>query len=109
MSAITTPGRSLQQRMDALEHANDIRSQRARLKRDIKAGRQDVLSLLADPPGYLLTMKVYDLLLAAPKLGRVKVSCILSQCRVSPSKTVGGLTWRQRDELRGCVRRRGLL
>ena len=38
--AIAAPERSLVQRMEALQRANDIRSRRAQLKRDLKAGRQ---------------------------------------------------------------------
>ena len=34
------PERSLAQRMDALKRANDIRTRRAQLKRDLKAGRE---------------------------------------------------------------------
>jgi hypothetical protein len=55
--------------------------------------------LLLAPPEYLQTAKVFDLLLAVPKYGRVKVNKILSQCRISPSKTLGGLSERQRGEL----------
>jgi hypothetical protein len=65
------PDRSLKQRMDALTTANVIRTWRAGLKRDLKAGRVDVIDLLIDPPEKLETMKVFDLLLAAPKYGRV--------------------------------------
>jgi hypothetical protein len=49
---------------------------------------------------------VFDLLLAVPKYGRVKVNKILSQCRISPSKTLGGLSERQRGELVTLLRRR---
>ena len=52
--------------------------------------------ILADPPEYLLTAKVVDVLMAAPKCGRVKSARIMEQCRISPSKTVGGLSDRQR-------------
>ena len=38
-SAGLAPERSLTQRMDALKRANEIRTRRARLKRDLKAGR----------------------------------------------------------------------
>jgi hypothetical protein len=93
------PERSLNQRMDALKRANEIRTQRARLKRDLKAGRTRIHGLLLDPPDYLLTAKVFDLLLAVPKYGRVKVNRILTHCRISPSKTIGGLSDRQRNEL----------
>ena len=99
------PERSLTQRMDALKRANDIRTRRARLKRDLKAGRESIQNLLLDPPGYLETAKVFDLLLAVPKYGRVKVNRILTQCRISPSKTVGGLSERQRGELVSYLRR----
>lgn len=100
-----TPERSLTQRMDALKRANEIRSERARLKKDLKAGRRKIHSLLLDPPEYLMTAKVFDLLLAVPKYGRVKVNRILTHCRISPSKTIGGLSQRQRDELVSYLRR----
>jgi hypothetical protein len=91
--------------MDALKRANEIRTQRARLKRDLKAGRSQIQALLLDPPEYLLTAKVFDLLLAVPKYGRVKANRILTQCRISPSKTIGGLSERQRNELVSYLRR----
>ncbi len=104
--SLAAPERSLHQRMEALQRANDIRSRRAQLKRDLKAGRQPIHELLLDPPEYLLTAKVFDLLLAVPKYGRVKAGKILSQCRISPSKTLGGLSERQRSELVTLMRRR---
>jgi len=94
-----TPGRSKSQRMDALALANEIRGKRARLKRDLKAGRVQIWSQVDSPPEWLMTAKVLDLLLAVPKVGRVKANKALVQCRISPSKTVGGLSDRQRREL----------
>ena len=103
---LAAPERSLVQRMEALQRANDIRSRRAQLKRDLKAGRQPIHELLLDPPEYLETAKVFDLLLAVPKYGRVKVNKILTTCRISPSKTIGGMSERQRAELVELLRRR---
>jgi len=91
--------------MDALQRANEIRTRRAKLKRDLKAGRSQIHGLLLDPPEYVLTAKVFDLLLAVPKYGRVKVNKVLVQCRISPSKTIGGLSQRQRTELVSMLRR----
>ena len=91
--------------MDALQRANEIRTRRAQLKRDLKAGRKTIQELLLDPPGYLETAKVFDMLLAVPKYGRVKVNKILTTCRISPSKTIGGLSERQRTELVAQLRR----
>ena len=104
--SLAAPERSLTQRMEALQRANDIRSRRAQLKRDLKAGRQPIHELLLTPPDYLMTAKVFDLLLAVPKYGRVKVNKVLSQCRISPSKTLGGLSERQRGELVTLLRSR---
>ena len=55
--------------------------------------------LLSEPPEYLETAKVFDMLLAVPKYGRVKANKILVNCRIAPSKTIGGLSERQRREL----------
>ena len=95
----TAPERSLDQRLDALGKANEVRSRRAALKSDLKHGTVRIDDVLTEPPEYLLTAKVADLLMAAPKCGRVKSARILEQCRISPSKTVGGLSERQRHEL----------
>ena len=45
------------------------------------------------------------MLMAVPKFGRVKAARFLNQCRISQSKTVGGLSDRQRAELIGLFHR----
>ncbi len=92
--------------MRALEMANEIRTKRAQLKRDLKAGKVNIDALLLKPPEWLGSAKVFDIILAVPKYGRVKVNRILNQCRISPSKTIGGLSERQRAELVALLRRR---
>ncbi len=89
-----------------MEAANEIRTKRAKLKKDLKAGKVQIERLLIDPPEYLGSAKVFDLMLAVPKYGRVKVNRILNQCRISPSKTIGGLSVRQRAELVALLRRK---
>lgn len=93
------PARTHQQRLDALKEANRIRTQRAQLKVDIKEGRADVFGYLMAPPEFILTMKAWDLCLAKPKYGPTKVNKIFVQQRISPSRTVGALSLRQRQEL----------
>jgi hypothetical protein len=96
---MSVPDRSFDQRMAALDRANETRTYRANLKRDIKAARVNIVDILTDPPQKAETMHVFDLLLSVPKLGRVKVDRLLRQCRISPSKTLGGMSQRQRDEI----------
>lgn len=82
-----------------------MRRQRAQLKRDLKTGRCAIEEVLSDPPAFVQTAKVADLLLALPKYGPVKVNKLLSRCRIAPSKTIGGLSDRQRNELAALLAR----
>ncbi len=102
---VQAPLRSLDQRMEALRRANEIRVRRAQLKKELKAGSVQIETVLQDPPDYVETAKVIDILMAVPKFGRVKAARFLNQCRISQSKTVGGLSERQRAELVSLLRR----
>lgn len=93
----TTPTRTLEQRRLALKHANEIRSHRANLKREVKAGRLYVTDLIQDP--LCETMKVGDAIITQPKIGRVKRNRILMSLSISPSRSIGGLSERQRNNL----------
>lgn len=85
--------------MEALKRANHVRSERASLKSELKHGVVSITEVIQDPPEFLQTAKIADVIMAAPKYGRVKAARIMERCRVSPSKTVGGLSERQRREL----------
>lgn len=110
---MTTPDRTLDQRRDALERANAIRTTRATLKRKLKPDRElriprrllfdlgHVSAVVAGAaPDSLDSMKVYDLLIALPGIGKTKANKVLKANAVSPSKTLGGLSDRQRVALR---------
>jgi hypothetical protein len=91
--------------MDALKRANDVRVKRAQLKKDLKEGKAQIETILGNPPEYVETAKVVDILMAVPKFGRVKAARYLNTCKISQSKTVGGLSERQRTELIGLFNR----
>lgn len=93
------PDRSLEQRLTALAKGNDRRIRRAQLKRDIKAGRRSASAILADPPEWAEAMKVVELLRAIPKWGDVKVKHACRHIEFSSTKTIAGVTARQRSEL----------
>src|SRR3954447_3147817 len=100
------PVRSLDQRMEALKRANDIRAKRAQLKKDLKSGSISIEQILSEPPEFVWPAKVFDMLMGVPRSGRVKAARLLNQCRISQSKTVGGLSDRQRHELIGLFNHR---
>lgn len=98
-ATVSTPARTADQRMEALAEANKVRTYRANYKREIKQRQRTIIPAIKRPPAELETMKVFDLLLAAPKVGRVKAMKWLSQSHIAPSKTLAGLSERQRSEL----------
>ena len=99
------PAQTRDQRLRALRQANEIRSHRAALKKELASGHVRIEDVLAQPPAYAKTAKVQDLLLAVPKVGPARAARFLSHCRIPPSKTVAGMTERQRGELIELFRR----
>jgi hypothetical protein len=86
-------------RLAALTRANQVRHDRAAIKDDLRHGRSRIAEMLLDPPPCLLTARLAEILLAVPGLGKVRVRRLLNSCRISPSKKIGGLSERQRNEL----------
>jgi hypothetical protein len=93
------PGRSREQRLRALQQANEIRLARAKLKKELASGKLELAQILAEPPACVRTARLRELLLALPKIGSVKAGRILAQCGIAHSKTLAGLSDRQRAEL----------
>jgi hypothetical protein len=85
--------------MIALRRANQVRGLRAKLKQDLRADKVRLELVLATRADYLGSAEVFDLLLAVPKIGPAKAGRLLTIARVSPSKTVGQLSGRQRARL----------
>lgn len=88
-----------ERRMIALRQANNVRSRRAKLKRQLREGEVRLEEVIAAPADYLATAEVFDLLVAAPGIGPVKAARLLTTARVGQSKSVSQLTERQR----GCL------
>ncbi len=82
-----------------MEEANRVRFARADTKRQLKSGELGIYDLLMDPSEELKGAKVEEMLLAMRGMGRIKVTRILREAGISPSKTLVGLTHGQRDRL----------
>lgn len=87
------------QRREALEHANQTRSKRARLKQGLRTGEDELWFWIEEPPSWLAGMRVSELVCALPGYGAPKTSRLLRQCGVPWEKRVGSLTQRQRDAI----------
>lgn len=106
--ASATSDRSLAQRREALEYANEIRMRRAQLKRDLTAGRQSLVPLVLDPPEWAHSMKVFEALMACHRVGQVKALKLLNRAGMSPAKRMAGTSARQRQALAAELGRAGL-
>jgi hypothetical protein len=95
---------STSERMAALDHANEIRSERARIKRALKdagleGGRELVAELVISNPKELATVCVIDLISWIPKVGQCRAETLVMKADCSLRTRVGLLTDRQRDNL----------
>jgi hypothetical protein len=93
-----------EQRMRSLGRANEIRTARATLKKELASGRVQIEDVLAQPPASAATAKVSDLLLAVPGYGPVRATRSLARCQIPYGKTAASLSRRQRDTLIALLR-----
>jgi hypothetical protein len=96
---VPAPNQPREQILKHLDIANTVRIFRSELKKDIKAGKISIPSLLENPPDEIKTMTISSLLIAMPRVGQSTVNKLLIRCQILPSKTIDGLTSRQRDAL----------
>lgn len=90
---------ALPQHMQALNHANDIRTARCALKRRLRTGEVHPADVLNDQPPEAATMSVLDLLQSQHRWGRARALRLLRKAAMSETKRLGELTVRQRSAL----------
>jgi hypothetical protein len=82
--------------MQALARANKVRLARAALKRDIGAGRRDVLTVVRECPWEAESMTLAELLCSQRRWGKARSRKLIVQAGLSETKRLGTLTERQR-------------
>lgn len=89
-----------EQHMEALERANEIRIQRAGLKRSIRAGDVKVTEILSEPiPSWLRAEPIGRFLKCIPRLGETRTTTVLRSIPLDYWRTVGNLTAREKAGL----------
>ena len=73
MSLTTNHDSRAHWRDDARNIANSVRTERARLKQQLRDGELTVEALIMDPPWFLIELRTFELLEAAPKIGQKKL------------------------------------
>lgn len=94
---------TLEQNRAALVLANEVRTKRAALKRDIATGTIALGPFIGDPPAWLRTAHVETMLRAVPGIGGRKAARILADAGIGLGARVGNLTLRQRLALRDAI------
>jgi hypothetical protein len=92
--------------MSALRKANRIRSGKAQVKREMRAGVKSLMEGLADPA--CASARVWEIMVEQPSWGAVKVGKLLNRVGVNPNKRVDGLSPRQKVALIAAVEDRRL-
>lgn len=88
-----------EQSAKALLLANEVRSARAVLKQRIRDGEVRAQDVLSDPPDYIKTASLMEILRAIPWVSFAKANRFCKAARVNPGRRVGDLTSRQREAL----------
>jgi predicted DNA-binding protein (UPF0251 family) len=81
--------------MQALARANQVRLARAALKRDIGAGRRNVIDTVIERPWEVESMTLSELLRSQRRWGRARARKLLTSIGLSEGKRLGTLTERQ--------------
>ena len=87
----------------ALVLANEVRTKRAALKRDLAAGVITLGPFIGDPPAWLRSAHVETMLRALPGIGPRSAARILARTDVPFATRIGSLTLRQRLALRDAI------
>jgi hypothetical protein len=91
------------QHMQALARANRVRLARAELKRQVGAGRRDVIEVVLDCPWEAESMSVSELLQSQRRWGRARSRKLIVSAELTENKRLGTLTDRQRRVLAGAL------
>jgi hypothetical protein len=85
-----------QQRMRALERANEVRLKRAELKRKIADGHLSAADVILDLPDAARNWSVGELLKSQRRWGSIRSHKLLTGMHISEKRPIGDLTERQR-------------
>jgi hypothetical protein len=87
------------QRLRALSRANEIRLERAVLKRRIASGEVSAAEVILNPPQSAETWSVGDLLMSQRRWGTTRCRRFLARNSIIETKHIGTLTERQKNLL----------
>ena len=94
------PKLSLDEKKKALKKAQEIRSKRAKIRRNLKSGKTTIHEVLANiNDDVVAKMRVAYLLESLPRIGKVRTRKIMTDIGINETRRIQGLGNRQKQEL----------
>jgi len=94
------PQLSPEERSKALQKAQQIRSKRMEVRKELKAGKLTIEQILAEPENEIYAkMRVKYLLESLPQIGKITTVKIMDEIGIDEARRVQGLGTRQRAQL----------
>ncbi len=94
------PTLSLEEKRKALRKAQRVRSERAKLRQDLKAGRTTIREVLEQVDNDVIAkMRVAYLLESLPRIGKIRTRKIMNEIGIDETRRVQGLGSRQKQAL----------
>ncbi len=96
---MAVPNLSTEERAKALEKAQEMRTKRMELRKELKAGKTTLEEVLKRDDEIVARMKVKYLLESLPNVGKITAVSIMEEIGINESRRVQGLGKRQLAEL----------
>jgi hypothetical protein len=94
------PKLSLDEKRQALKKAQEMRSQRAKIRQNLKRGKTTITEVLADMNNDIIAkMRVVYLLESLPRIGKIKTQKIMNDIGIDETRRIQGLGNRQKQAL----------
>src|SRR5690606_36995495 len=94
------PTLSLEEKRKALRKAQRVRSERAKLRQDLKAGRTTIREVLEQVDNDVIAkMRVAYLVESLPRIGKIRTRKIMNENGIDETRRVQGLGSRQKQAL----------
>lgn len=94
------PKLSLDEKRQALKKAQEVRSQRAKIRQNLKNGKTTIREVLSNINDDIIAkMRVVYLLESLPRIGKIKTQKIMSDIGIDETRRIQGLGNRQKQAL----------
>lgn len=89
-----------EEKLRALKKAQEMRSQRARIRQELKTGQSNIRAILEqDSDDVIAKMRVAYLIESLPRIGKVRTKKIMTELGIDETRRIQGLGIRQKKAL----------